>query len=1003
MVFSSPKKSEVDSKFNPAEKVLIQSYSAVTVTTAITAGAAVIILLMLMMKRSSWQAGVLAGLYAITGLYSLAAQRFLLPKLRFGWGIAGTTIFLAAAVIATAAFISDIGIPVAILFLIYSLIISAVSSADDRLSNYAIVLGILTSGVSSLLANFSPVPQVSIGQPAILTITGLGIFLQFHLVMRTRRLVSAPLRIRLMVAIILFVIIPPFILTLVNSQFTSSVVTEQTNRSLEMAARLTAMEIDRFITESQRSVQQAASLDVFSDYLEMPEELREGSPEEQQMQLTLLALDTYKLNNANYLSSFALLDANGKNLFDTYTNRLDEQLKFDFQNLPGLDINLLPQGTGGDESDQVYFQVPYQKGSAYISPVYVLNTTKGYFYISAPVRSSDLSIIGVLRVRYDSQLLQDTVKKFNGLLGENSHAILFDENNIRLVDGYQPHYTYKAVARLSEEKIQKLKAEQRLPDLPSQMLYTDQTGFEAILSNYETNPYFDTQLDDDDAVDENREIGAIVPTSSQPWKVVYMQSDFSTTGLRLEQSRLSGLITVLIAGFASIFAIIGAQLLSAPIIALTKTAQAISQGDLNAQAPYSGSDEFGMMGAAFNLMTTQLRMFINQLEERVQARTQEIEEQNIVLSRRARQLQTVADVAREIVSVQDLETLLTSITQLVSERFGFYHVGIFLLDDAREYAVLRAANSEGGQRMLARHHRLEVGRTGIVGYATGTGRARIATDVGSAAVYFNNPDLPETRSEMALPLKVGEQIIGAIDIQSKEPNAFTRDDIELFTTLADQIAVAIHNNQLFNEMTRALEEAQNVHRQYLREAWTEDTARRKVPGYVYNQSGIVPQQTENPLWSRVFQSGEAVYASLPGESDGLEKAVMAVPIAIRGETIGVIHVQDQGEERTWSEDEIAVVNSIASQVAVALENARLFENTVRRANREKKVLEITAKIRSTNNPEEMMQIAVSELQNALHASRAQIYIRQSTVEENETVENRRNGSRSQHDPGRIAE
>jgi GAF domain-containing protein len=102
---------------------------------------------------------------------------------------------------------------------------------------------------------------------------------------------------------------------------------------------------------------------------------------------------------------------------------------------------------------------------------------------------------------------------------------------------------------------------------------------------------------------------------------------------------------------------------------------------------------------------------------------------------------------------------------------------------------------------------------------------------------------------------------------------------------------------------------------------------------------------------------------------------MAVPISVRGETIGVIHVQDQGDERMWSEDEIAMVNSVASQVAVALENARLFENTVRRAEREKKVLQITAKIRGTNDPQQMMQIAISELQEALHASRAQIYVR----------------------------
>jgi GAF domain-containing protein len=232
---------------------------------------------------------------------------------------------------------------------------------------------------------------------------------------------------------------------------------------------------------------------------------------------------------------------------------------------------------------------------------------------------------------------------------------------------------------------------------------------------------------------------------------------------------------------------------------------------------------------------------------------------------------------------------------------------------------------------------------------------------------------------MALPLKVGGQIIGALDIQSTESNAFHTDDIELFATLADQVAIAIFNNQLYVDTLNALDEAQKLHRQYLQSEWIDETAHRKTLGYLYNHSGgVVPQQAESTLWKKVFASGEPVYANLPSGGDAPDKAVMAVPIAIRGETIGVIHVQDQAEERLWSEDEVAVVNSIANQVAVALENARLFENTVRRAEREKKVLQITAKIRSTNNPEEMMQIAISELQQALRASRTQIYIREET-------------------------
>jgi len=148
------------------------------------------------------------------------------------------------------------------------------------------------------------------------------------------------------------------------------------------------------------------------------------------------------------------------------------------------------------------------------------------------------------------------------------------------------------------------------------------------------------------------------------------------------------------------------------------------------------------------------------LELRVTERTTELEI-------RATQLQAIASVARAIASVQDIDVLLPDITKLVSQQFGFYHVGIFLLDDKKENAVLRAANSQGGKVMLDSKHQLKLDANSIVGYTTSRGEPRIALDVGTDAVFFDNPNLPETRSEMALPLRVGENVIGALDVQSK--------------------------------------------------------------------------------------------------------------------------------------------------------------------------------------------------------------------------------------------
>ena len=200
------------------------------------------------------------------------------------------------------------------------------------------------------------------------------------------------------------------------------------------------------------------------------------------------------------------------------------------------------------------------------------------------------------------------------------------------------------------------------------------------------------------------------------------------------------------------------------------------------------------------------------LEQRVADRTRDLE-------RRSMQLQAASEVARDATTARELDDLLNRAVNLIRDRFAFYHAGIFLLDEDREYAVLRAATGEAGRQMLEQGHRLKVGEVGIVGYVTGSGRPRIALDVGADAVHFENPLLPETRSEMALPLQVGRQIIGALDVQSREPAAFDEDDVALLQTMADQLAVAIENARLLNQMQQTVHELEAATRHYTQESW----------------------------------------------------------------------------------------------------------------------------------------------------------------------------------------
>ena len=154
--------------------------------------------------------------------------------------------------------------------------------------------------------------------------------------------------------------------------------------------------------------------------------------------------------------------------------------------------------------------------------------------------------------------------------------------------------------------------------------------------------------------------------------------------------------------------------------------------------------------------------------------------------------------------------------------------------------MLRAANSEGGKRMLERQHKLILDNNSIVGFVTSRNEPRIALDVGSDAVYFDNPDLPNTRSEMALPLRVGGQVIGALDVQSTEPNAFSETDANILSTLADQVAIALENARLFSKSREALKKSEDAFSQYVKQEWSSFASRVKSTGYVFDGARTSP-------------------------------------------------------------------------------------------------------------------------------------------------------------------
>ncbi len=387
----------------------------------------------------------------------------------------------------------------------------------------------------------------------------------------------------------------------------------------------------------------------------------------------------------------------------------------------------------------------------------------------------------------------------------------------------------------------------------------------------------------------------------------------------------------------------------------------------------------------------ELRALQTTLEERIELRTQELAEQssellqrsaelektNALEQRRLAQLQAISDVSQKIASIRDIGELLENITQIVSAQFGFYHVGIFFKDSSGQYAVLSASNSKGGKKMLKRNHKLRIGE-GIVGTTLKTGLPRVALDTGDDAAYFNNPNLPDTRSEMALPLQTGSALIGVLDVQSVEAEAFGEDDLQTLGTLANQVAIAIENARLFSDSTRALDEAQTVYKQYIQREWSRTTAETPFAGF--RNSPLGPQALSARLNLPEIEQVTREGASLSAEK-GEANAMLAVPLKVRDQVVGVLNIRAADEVAAISQDEIDLVQAVAERVGLSMENARLFDETSRRAEREKTVSEITSKIRSTNDPSEMLQIALDEIKRALNVKEIHIVKKDSPTSE----------------------
>jgi GAF domain-containing protein len=360
-----------------------------------------------------------------------------------------------------------------------------------------------------------------------------------------------------------------------------------------------------------------------------------------------------------------------------------------------------------------------------------------------------------------------------------------------------------------------------------------------------------------------------------------------------------------------------------------------------------------LAGLCFNLIISSLKnkyLEIDQRNAELISQKNAIQEQMLgqtqTLERRVSQLRTAADITKTISSVIEPQVLIRQVADALKSQFALYYVGVFLVDSLKEFAILQYGTGEAGRRMMANRHRLAVGGYSMIGWTTQTRKARIALDIGNEAVHFDNPFLPETRSELALPIATTSNLYGALTIQSEHAGYFDENDIIVLQSIADSLAIALENNNSFEKTQKALEEIRVLNKAYVQQAW----------GEAIKTHGNLEANFVNP------DMAEAI----------TENRLVKVPLYLREEMIGEIELEVVGGELT--DDDQEFLRSISDQTTSALENARLIDETQRAAANEQKLNSLSTQFSRALTIEEILRTAVTEFGKLPSVSEASISI-----------------------------
>jgi GAF domain-containing protein/HAMP domain-containing protein len=783
-----------------------------------------------------------------------------------GWLII-TGIFIAVVVLSL--LITNIGESVS-LFGLFAILYVATQVLPQRQVRWATFLGLLALIVARLAQSYPIFLTVSTAVLEGAIQTGVIVALFIIGILIIREFTSLSLTNKLLVTFLVTAVIVTYAANYFNQSRTSATLTNSAGQSLHSLAANQSQAIGDVMASEINSLISLSLGSSMQNWIKAANEAYPNTPGDVQKILT-----DY---DRQWRAAITANDMNDPLVHDKLTNEVAAELNQFAAIFPNNHDLLVSDVQGGllastylvpnyYQAIQFWWITTFNQGQGDVyyvtSPFYDTNLKQNIVIISIPVvdRSTG-KILGILRTSYVTTGIEEIVNSIR--VGETGKA------NIYFPSGPTQYIKDGQLLMANTNFLEDLAT---LKELPFGELVSDNTS--KYVSQAMIKPATPNKVVED--------LG---------WWLVVQQEKAELLKPVVQQTQQAGFLSSIIIGIVSGLAILLSQFLAGPIVRLTKTAEQVRGGDLTARATIEADDEVGNLALSFNSMTYQLRQMLQGLEQRVGERT--------------RELSLAGDVGRSLSQERDLPSLLKTAVDMIQESFDLYYTQIYLADPAGHVLLLKSGYGEVGDELIRRAHRLPIGAGSINGQAAEDKKPMIVADTALSPTFKANPLLPNTRSEMAVPLLVGPKLVGVLDMQSEKPGTFSTESLPAYEALAGQLAVAVENAALFEQAQAAETEMASQARRLTREGWLGflDAIERKERFiYGYEDNNVVPVEatsTETPLQNP-----------------------LKIPIQVIGEQVGSIQFEKQAEQE-WTEDEKTLVNAVATQVARQIDSLRLL-------------------------------------------------------------------------------